>query len=177
MIKKPSDLVGLKMRTNGMDTIDRTFKALGASTVSVPYADLYMGLKTGVADGQENPWVNVAGMKFYEVQKYFTEISYQFHPDPFYVNLDWYKALPDNYKKILQDVTDESMKVNNQAIADNQAAALATIKANAQVYKLTPEERQAFKDAVEVVYKDYVAQGKLTQAELDTMRAIVAGKK
>jgi C4-dicarboxylate-binding protein DctP len=69
------------------------------------------------------------------------------------------------------------MKVNNQAIADNQAAALATIKANAQVYKLTPEERQAFKDAVEVVYKDYVAQGKLTQAELDTMRAIVAGKK
>lgn len=176
-IKKPADLVGLKMRTNGMDTIDRTFKALGASTVSIPYADLYMGLKTGVADGQENPWVNVAGMKFYEVQKYFTEISYQFHPDPFYVNLEWYNSLPENYKKILQEVTDESMKVNNQAIADNQAAALATIKANAQVYKLTPEERQAFKDAVEVVYRDYVAAGKITQQELDTMRAIVAGKK
>ena len=44
-----------------------------------------MGLKTGVADGQENPWVNVEGMKFYEVQKYFTEVNYQFHPDPFYV--------------------------------------------------------------------------------------------
>ncbi|GAB1484555.1 TRAP transporter substrate-binding protein [Treponema sp.] len=177
MIKKPSDLIGLKMRTNGMDTIDRTFKALGASTVSVPYSDLYMGLKTGVADGQENPWVNVAGMKFYEVQKYFTEINYQFHPDPFYVNLDWYNSLPDNYKKILQEATDESMKVNNQAIADNQAAALATIKANAQVYKLTEEERQAFKVAAEAVYKDYLALGKITQQELDTMRAIVAGKK
>ena len=47
-----------------MKTIDMTFQAMGASTVSVPYADLYMGLKTGVADGQENPWVNVVGMKF-----------------------------------------------------------------------------------------------------------------
>jgi C4-dicarboxylate-binding protein DctP len=43
-ITKPADLVGLKMRTNGMDTMDKTLKALGASTVSVPYNDLYMAL-------------------------------------------------------------------------------------------------------------------------------------
>jgi len=30
---------------------------MGATT-TIPYSDLYMGLKTGVADGQENPWVN-----------------------------------------------------------------------------------------------------------------------
>lgn len=57
-IKAPADLKGLKMRTNGMKTIDLTFQALGATTASIPYSDLYMGLKTGVADGQENPWVN-----------------------------------------------------------------------------------------------------------------------
>lgn len=57
-IKAPADLKGLKMRTNGMKTIDLTFQALGATTTSIPYSDLYMGLKTGVADGQENPWVN-----------------------------------------------------------------------------------------------------------------------
>jgi C4-dicarboxylate-binding protein DctP len=174
-ITKPDDLVGLKMRTNGMDTIDRTFKALGASTVSVPYNDLYMGLKTGVADGQENPWVNVSGMKFYEVQKYFTEINYQFHPDPFYVNLEWYNALPEEYQKVLQEATDEMMVINNKAIADNQEAALEIIKANAEVYVLTDAERQAFKDAAEAVYDGYLADGLITQEELDTMRAIVAG--
>lgn len=57
-IKAPADLKGLKMRTNGMKTIDLTFQALGATTTSIPYSELYMGLKTGVADGQENPWVN-----------------------------------------------------------------------------------------------------------------------
>jgi len=176
LIRKPSDLVGLKMRTNGMDTIDRTFKALGASTVSIPYSDLYMGLKTGVADGQENPWVNVQGMKFYEVQKYFTEINYQFHPDPFYVNLAWYNALPADYQKILQECTVEMMKVNNQAIADNQNASLNVIKANAEVYKLTEAERNEFKKAVEVVYDDYLAKGLITKAELDSMRKIIANK-
>lgn len=50
----PADLKGLKMRTNGMKTIDMTFQAMGATT-TIPYSDLYMGLKTGVADGQENP--------------------------------------------------------------------------------------------------------------------------
>jgi C4-dicarboxylate-binding protein DctP len=115
-------------------------------------------------------------MKFYEVQKYFTAINYQFHPDPFYVNLTWYNSLPDNYKKILQDATVESMIVNNKAIADNQQAALDVIKANAEVYELTPNERQAFKSAAEVVYTQYLQNGMLTQQELDTMRSIVAGK-
>jgi C4-dicarboxylate-binding protein DctP len=175
-IKKPSDLVGLKMRTNGMDTMDRTLKALGASTVSVPYGDLYMALKTGVADGQENPFVNVVGMKFYEVQKYFTDIRYQFHPDPFYVNLTWYNSLPDDYKKIMQDATVESMLVNNKSIADRQQAALDEIKKNAEVYELNPTEREAFKKLVEVVYDQYLKEGRLTQTELDKMRDIVAGK-
>lgn len=36
---------------------DMTFQAMGATT-TIPYSDLYMDLKTSVADGQENPWVN-----------------------------------------------------------------------------------------------------------------------
>ena len=64
-IKAPADLKGLKMRTNGMKTIDMTFQAMGATTTTIPYSDLYMGLKTGVADGQENPWVNVEGIHNY----------------------------------------------------------------------------------------------------------------
>lgn len=43
--------------TDGMKTIDMTFQAMGATT-TIPYSDLYMGLKTSVADGQENPRVN-----------------------------------------------------------------------------------------------------------------------
>lgn len=58
-IHSPADLKGQKIRTNGLKTIDLTFQALGATTVTIPYGDLYMNLKNGTADGQDNPWVNV----------------------------------------------------------------------------------------------------------------------
>ena len=122
-ITKPEDLQGLKMRTNGMNTIDKTFIALGATTTTIPYSDLYMGLKTAVADGQENPWVNVEGMKFYEVQKYFTEVNYQFHPDPFYVNAAWWNGLPTEYQDIISECATEMGEYNDKLIDENQEAA------------------------------------------------------
>jgi C4-dicarboxylate-binding protein DctP len=122
-LTKPEDLKGLKMRTNGMKTIDLTFQAMGANTVSVPYADLYMGLKTAIADGQENPWVNVEGMKFYEVQKYFTEVNYQFHPDPFYVNAEWWNSLPAEFQTILTECATAMGEYNDQLIDQNSDAA------------------------------------------------------
>jgi TRAP-type transport system periplasmic protein len=176
LIKTPADMVGLKMRTpTGYDTINRTFKALGASTVAIPYAELYMALKTGVVDGQENPATNVESMKFYEVQKYFTMVGYQFHPDPFYVNLDWFNSLPEDFQQIVRESAVEMMLVNDQSIAAAEAKALEVIKANAEVYYPTAEELQAFKDAVQGIYAEYVTEGKVTQENLDTMREIIKG--
>ncbi len=177
-IQTPDDLVGLKMRTNGMKTIDLTFQALGATTTSIPYSDLYMGLKTNVADGQENPWVNVQGMKFYEVQKYFTEVNYQFHPDPFYVNAAWWNSLPEEYQTIISDCATEMGTYNDQLIDENSQAARDEIEASgAEIYVPTEEELNAFKEAVQPVYDQCVSEGICTEAEIAEMQEIVANAK
>lgn len=174
-LTKPEDLKGLKMRTNGMKTIDLTFQAMGANTVSVPYADLYMGLKTAIADGQENPWVNVEGMKFYEVQKYFTEVNYQFHPDPFYVNAQWWNELPAEFQAILTECATAMGEYNDQLIDQNSdAAKQVVVDAGCEVYVPTAEELAAFQAACQPVYSQVVEEGICTQAELDEMLAIVA---
>ena len=174
-IKTPADLVGLKMRTNGMKTIDLTFKALGATTTSIPYADLYMGLKTAIADGQENPWVNVEGMKFYEVQKYFTQVNYQFHPDPFYVNAEWWNSLPEEFRTIISECATAMGDYNDQLIDQNSnAAKQKIIDSGAEVYVPTAEELAAFQEASKPVYEQVVTEGICTQEELDEMLAIVA---
>ncbi|MBR2527865.1 MAG: TRAP transporter substrate-binding protein [Blautia sp.] len=174
-ITKPDDLKGLKMRTNGMKTIDMTFTTMGASTVSVPYADLYMGLKTGVADGQENPWVNVVGMKFYEVQKYFTAVNYQFHPDPFYVNAQWWNSLPEEYREIILECATEMGEYNDQLIDENSEAAKEEIIASgAEVYEPTEEEIAAFVEAAQPVYDQMVEEGICTEEEMQQMLDIVA---
>ena len=177
-ITKPEDLVGLKMRTNGMKTIDMTFQALGATTTTVAYADLYMGLKTGVADGQENPWVNVEGMKFYEVQKYFTEVNYQFHPDPFYVNAAWWNSLPVEFQEIISECAEDMGNYNDELIdANSEAAKQTIIDSGAEVYVPTAEELAAFQEACQPVYEQVVAEGICTQEELDEMLAIVEAAK
>lgn len=177
-ITKPDDLQGLKMRTNGMNTIDKTFIALGATTTTIPYSDLYMGLKTGVADGQENPWVNVEGMKFYEVQKYFTEVNYQFHPDPFYVNAAWWNSLPEEYRTIISECATEMGAYNDQLIDENQEAAKqVVIDAGCEVYEPSAEELKAFQDAVQIVYDQCVEEGIMTAEELQEMLDIVANTK
>lgn len=174
-ITQPSDLVGLKMRTNGMKTIDMTFQALGATTTTVAYADLYMGLKTGVADGQENPWVNVQGMKFYEVQPYFTEVNYQFHPDPFYVNAAWWNSLPEEFQTIISECAEAMGDYNDQLIDEqSDAAKQEIIDSGAEVYEPTADELAAFQEAVQVVYDQCIEEGICTQDELDQMLQIVA---
>ncbi len=177
-ITKPEDLKGLKMRTNGMKTIDLTFQTLGATTTSVPYSDLYMGLKTGVADGQENPWVNVQGMKFYEVQKYFTEVNYQFHPDPFYVNAAWWNALPEEYRNIITECATAMGDYNDYLIDQNSdAAKQEIINSGAEVYVPTAEELKAFQEAMKPVYDKCVAEGICSADELAKMQEIVASVK
>ena len=45
-------------------------KALGANPTPMAFNELYMGLKTGAVDGQDNPLPTDKNAKFYEVTKY-----------------------------------------------------------------------------------------------------------
>ena len=115
-------------------------------------------------------------MKFYEVQKYFTEVNYQFHPDPFYVNAAWWNSLPEEFRTIISECATEMGDYNDQLIDENsEAAKQQIIDSGAEVYVPTAEELQAFKDAAQVVYKQMVDEGICTQEEMDEMLSIVAG--
>ncbi len=176
-IQTPADLVGIKLRTPPVEAIIKSMEALGANPVSIPYVEVYMALKTGVADGQENPFNNIATMKFQEVQKYMTVVHYMFNPEPFCVQLDWYNSLPADLQKIIQEGADLYTEKQNEFRAGASDADLQTIMdAGVVVYYPTPEERQMFIDACTPVYDFYVEKGLFTRAELDEAIAIAAGK-
>jgi len=75
-VTKPEDLKGLKVRVPETPTILAVFKAWGASPTPVAAAELYLALKQGIVDGQDNGFDSIAGAKFYEVQKYAIRIDY-----------------------------------------------------------------------------------------------------
>jgi C4-dicarboxylate-binding protein DctP len=170
-VRTPADMKGLKMRTPPIESIIKTMEALGANPVSIPYAEVYMALKTGVADGQENPFINIEAMKFNEVQKYLTIVNYQWHPDPFVVNLDWFNSLSAKHQKIVQDAAWEAMKYNDDMMKEANDVAFAKIKDSFdEVVELSAAEHQAFIDAVQPVYDYYIDKGLFTMAELEEIR-------
>jgi tripartite ATP-independent transporter DctP family solute receptor len=164
-IETPDDIAGLKMRTPPIESIIKIMEAIGANPVSIPYAELYMALKTGLADGQENPLVNIGDKKFYEVQEYITMANYQIHPDPFFVNADWYDALEPYLQDVVVDAAEEMMKYSDQLMINAGDAYLPTIEENMEITYLDDTNRQAFIDMCQPVYDYFVDEGWFT-AEL-----------
>lgn len=66
-IQTPEDLAGVKLRMPPGESWQFLGRSIGASPVTMAYAETYMGLQTGVVDGQDNPLPNDKLMKFYEV--------------------------------------------------------------------------------------------------------------
>lgn len=75
-VTKPEDMKGLKIRVPETPTILEVFKAWGASPTPVAAAELYLAMKQGIVDGQDNGFDAIAGAKYYEVQKYAIRIDY-----------------------------------------------------------------------------------------------------
>ncbi|MCF4152666.1 TRAP transporter substrate-binding protein [Dethiosulfovibrio sp. F2B] len=173
-ITQPSDLKGLKMRTPPMSTIVKTMEALGANVVSIPFIETYMGLKTGVADGEENPLTNIVSMKFYEVQKYLTLVNYQYHAEMFYVNKAWFDGLDGKDRKILRDAAKEMMLVSDKIVAEDDAKCMTFLKDKMEINSLTSEQHQAFVEAVQPVYEYYIDKGMFTQEMIDRIREAAA---
>jgi tripartite ATP-independent transporter DctP family solute receptor len=168
----PEDIEGLKIRTPPIESLLKIWEALGANPVSIAYAELYMSLKTGVVDGQENPIVNIYDKKFYEVQKYMTYSNYQIHPDPFFVNAAWLDALPDYLYDIVVDAAKESMKYSDTLMKEKEEAVRDTVEAGFdQVDTLTADQKAVFVDMCKPVYDYFIDEGWITQDLLDRARA------
>jgi TRAP-type transport system periplasmic protein len=69
-ITKPEQMKGVKLRVPNSPTWIAMGKALGANPTPMAFGEVYMGLKTGVIDGQDNPLPTDKNAKFYEVTKY-----------------------------------------------------------------------------------------------------------
>ncbi len=68
-IKTPADLKGVKLRMPGTKEWLFLGEAIGATATPLAFGEVYMGLKTGTIDGQDNPLPTVRAAKFYEVTK------------------------------------------------------------------------------------------------------------
>jgi tripartite ATP-independent transporter DctP family solute receptor len=68
-VKHPEDVKGLKLRTPDITAWIKGWQSIGANVTAFPWGELYLALKQGIVEAQENPLSSIRDMKFYEVQK------------------------------------------------------------------------------------------------------------
>ena len=136
-IKTPDDLKGFKIRVPVSPLWTSTFQALGASPVSINFAEAYSALQTKIADGQENPLTLIYIAKFYEVQKYCAMTNHMWDGLFNLMNGKAWRALPPDLQAVLaNNMNGAVMKARGDLVELNKTVA-DDLKKNGLVFNDT----------------------------------------
>ncbi|MBW7970535.1 TRAP transporter substrate-binding protein [Bradyrhizobium sp. BR 10289] len=152
----PADYQGVKFRIQSSRVLQAQFKALGSLPQVMAFSEVYQALQTGVVDGQENTWSNIYTQKMHEVQKYITETNHGYIGYVVIVNKKFWDDLPADIREQLSKAMKEATDFNNAQSQKENDDALAEVKKSgkSEIIKLTAEQDEAMRKAMEPVYKD-----------------------
>lgn len=158
----PADARGLKFRIQQSDVLAAQFEALGAVPQKMAFAEVYGALQQGVVDGQENTWSNIYTKKFHEVQDGITETNHGVIDYLVVTSRSWWEGLPADIRAGLQACLDEATAAEHALSGRlDEEAKQKLLAAGVQIRQLTPEQRQAWVDAMKPVwekFKDEIGQ-------------------
>jgi TRAP-type transport system periplasmic protein len=171
-IVKPDDLMGLKLRVPQGEWRVKVFRAYGANPTPLAFNEVYVGLQTGVLDGQENPFAQIHPARFYEVQKYLSLTGHVYTPAYLVAGRSWDRLAPD-VQRILAEVAKEMEPVVLKLAAELDADLLDKLKrAGMQVNEA---DREAFIIASDVIYREFAAALPEGQSLIDRAMALKRG--
>jgi tripartite ATP-independent transporter DctP family solute receptor len=109
-INSPDDVKGLKIRTPPEIQLQAAMEALGGNVTKIAFPELFMALKQGVVDAQENPLSIIFHNKYYEAQKHLALTNHVYNSMVHVMSKKtWDKLTPDQQKIIRE----ESVKAGN----------------------------------------------------------------
>jgi len=155
-IRTPADMKGLKIRVMAGPLYTDMFNAMGATTSTLPFSELYSALQQGVVDGEDNHIYVMNIMKFMEVEKYHTVLNHTVQCNAFLVNEKVWNKLSADQRQIFKNALNNLVKVYLDMVkSDTEKAIQAAEKNRVNVINLSSAEGQAFKNAVQPVYAKY----------------------
>ncbi len=170
-IRVPADLAGVKMRMPPGAGFQAIARALGATAVSMPITEVYLALKTGAIDAQDNPVNLTRDWKFQEVTaqviltKHLVQPVFVAIAKPFFDRLT-----ADQQAELRSAARAATARQIQQSIADEQDAITTFRAAN---IKIVEPDVAAFRAAVVEQYR----QANLTErwkpglaAQIDAVR-------
>lgn len=151
------DCKGLKIRVMPVPVSIKAFQAFGFQTTPVNWTELYMALKQGVVEGQDNGPDLTVSAKFYEVAKYYAMTNHVNNALVWLVSEKAWKKVPEKYHAIMKEAALKAgKKLTAEAEKQTQKDIETLLKAGV---KITIPNRASFREAVKDVWKEF--DGKL----------------
>ncbi len=169
-VKTVDDAKGLKVRVPENDVFKAMAESWGAKPTPMNFNELYLALKTGTVDGQENPLPTIKSGKFHEVQKYIILTGHIMTPRLVVVNDAFWQKIPAADRKIVEDALKTHMAWADAEIQKQEVALLDEFKA-AGVTIIQPDVESFRKATMAVVPAKFEAKwGKGTFDSIANMK-------
>ena len=151
-VKTPADLKGVKLRMPGSKEWLFLGEALGATPTPLAFGEVYLGLKTGTVDGQDNPLPSVRAAKFYEVTKQIVLTSHLTDGIFIAISSKSYNAMNAAQKQKVNAATQAAIAFNNDNRVKEEAQLVDFFKKEG--LQVSTPDVEAFRKTVQAAYQN-----------------------
>ncbi len=149
-VRTPADLKGVKLRMPGSKEWLFLGEALGATATPLAFGEVYLGLKTGTIDGQDNPLPSVRAAKFYEVTKQIVLTSHLVDGIFIAISNKAWNAMNAGQKARVQAAAQAASAYNNENRIKEEGQLVEFFKKEGLT--VTTPDVEAFRKAVQSTY-------------------------
>jgi tripartite ATP-independent transporter DctP family solute receptor len=149
-VKTPADLKGVKLRMPASKEWLFLGEALGATPTPLAFGEVYLALKTGTIDGQDNPLPSVRAAKFFEVSKTIVLTSHLVDAVFLSFSTKAFNALKPAQQQKVKLAAEAAARYNNANRIKDEAELIDFFKA--QGLKVITPDVPAFRKAVQEKY-------------------------
>ena len=151
-VKTPIDLKGIKLRMPGSKDWLFLGNALGATATPLAFGEVYLGLKTGTIDAQDNPLPSVRAAKFYEVTKQIVLTSHLVDSLFIAISNKAFNALTASQKQKVSAAAQAAAVYNNDHNLQEESQLVEFLKKEG--LQVTTPDVAAFRKAVQTTYQN-----------------------
>ncbi|WP_309684033.1 sialic acid TRAP transporter substrate-binding protein SiaP [Polaromonas sp.] len=151
-VKTPADLKGIKLRMPGSKEWLFLGEALGATATPLAFGEVYLGLKTGTIDGQDNPLPSIRAAKFYEVTKQIVLTSHLVDGIFIAISNKAWNAMSPAQKQKVKAAAEAASSYNNENRLKEEAQLVDFFKQ--QGLQVTTPDVDAFRKSVQTTYQN-----------------------
>jgi tripartite ATP-independent transporter DctP family solute receptor len=149
-VKIPADLAGVKLRMPGSKEWLFLGQALGANPTPMAFTEVYLGLKTGTIDGQDNPLPTVKSAKFYEVTRQIVLTGHLVDVLQLAISAKTWHALSAAHKAQMKRAAAKAAKFNDENRVREEKELIEFFRA--QGIEITTPDVAAFRRTVQAAY-------------------------